>query len=164
MTVSGNRPVWAGRRPARTLLASLPAAGLLLLVACSTGGLAASLGSAADPRVMSIGLLDFRFEPATIDVRLGETVRIIAVNRSDLPHELFIGTSAEQDQHHALHASAGPEMQDGLDDGSTGIYVPARGTAQFTHRFDHDGEVLMACHLVGHFEAGMFGVIRVTAN
>ena len=123
-----------------------------------------SPGPASDSRVVTIELLDFRFEPAVVDVRLGETVRIVAVNRSDLPHELFIGSPVEQDQHHALHAAARPDTHSELEDGSTGIHVPARGTAQFTYRFDDEGEVLMGCHLVGHFEAGMVGVIRVTAN
>lgn len=137
------------------------AAGILALAGCSTSQPAASLGSATDPRVISIELLDFRFEPAIIDVRLGESIRIIAVNRTDLPHELFIGSSAEQDRHHALHAGAAPAEQAQLDDGVTGIYVPARGTGQFTYRFDQEGEVVIGCHLVGHFEAGMRGVVRV---
>lgn len=164
MTVPGGGAARAGRGSARAVLAFLPAAGLVLLAACSTGEQVASPGSATDPRVISIDLLDFRFEPAVVDARLGESVRFIAVNRSDLPHELFIGSSVDQDQHHALHAAARPDMQDELDDGSTGIYVPARGTAQVTYRFDHEEEVVMGCHLVGHFEAGMVGVIRVTAN
>ncbi len=154
----------AGRSSARVVLAFLVVTGLLVLAACSTGGSAASPDSATDPPVISIDLLDFRFEPAVVDVRLGESVRFVAVNRSDLPHEVFIGVSVEQDQHHALHATAPPDMQDELDEGTTGIYVPARGTAQLTYRFDHEGDVVMGCHLIGHFEAGMHGVIRVTAN
>lgn len=154
----------AGRGPARIMLGLLSAAGILLLAACSTGEPAMTPGSATDPRVISVDLLDFTFEPAIVDVRRGESVRFVAVNRSDLPHELFIGSPVEQDQHHALHAAAAPDMHDELDDGLTGIYVPARGTAQFTYQFDHEGEVLMGCHLVGHFEAGMVGVIRVAAN
>jgi uncharacterized cupredoxin-like copper-binding protein len=42
--------------------------------------------------------------------------------------------------------------------------VPARGTAQLTYRFDRTGELVMACHLIGHFEAGMVGMIRITAG
>lgn len=142
----------------------LSAAGILILAACLSGQTPTPAASVSDPRVVTIELLDFRFEPAVVDVRLGETVRIVAVNRSDLPHELFIGSPVEQDQHHALHAAARPDTHSELEDGSTGIHVPARGTAQFTYRFDDEGEVLMGCHLVGHFEAGMVGVIRVTAN
>lgn len=164
MTVPGHDEVRAGRGPARTALRVLSAAGILILAACLSGQTPTPAASAGDPRVVTIELLDFRLEPGVIDVLLGETVRIIAVNRSDLQHELFIGSSVEQDRHHALHAAALPEMQDKLDDGATGIYVSGRGTAQFTYRFDDEGEVLMGCHLVGHFEAGMVGVIRVTAN
>jgi uncharacterized cupredoxin-like copper-binding protein len=156
--------VRAGRGPARTSFAALSAAGILALVACSAGQPSSPSASAGYPRVIGIELLDFRFEPAAIDVRLGESVRIVAINQSDLPHELFIGSAVDQDRHHAMHATAPPEMQDKLDDGSAGIYVPARGTAQLTYRFDRTGELVMACHLIGHFEAGMVGMIRITAG
>jgi len=164
MTVAGHAPVRAGRDPVRSALRVLSAVGILALVACSAGEPASPAASAGDRRVITIEMLDFRFEPSVIDVRVGDTVRIIAVNRSDLPHELFIGSAVDQDRHHALHAAAAPEVQDKLDDGSQGIYAPARGTSQLTYHFDRAGEVVMACHLVGHFEAGMFGVIRVTAG
>jgi uncharacterized cupredoxin-like copper-binding protein len=120
------------------------------------------MASAGGPRVVPIELLDFRFQPPIIEVRQGETVRILAINISDLPHELFIGSGTDQDRHHALHAAAAPDVQDELEDGSHGIYVPAHGTSQLTYRFDRAGELVMACHLVGHFEAGMKGVISVT--
>lgn len=161
MIASGRRPVRAGPRPARTLVGLLSGAALLLMTACSTGEPAESFDSGTDSRVITIDLLDFRFEPAVIEVRLGESIRIIAVNRTDLPHELFIGSSAEQDHHHALHAGAAPEAQAELDDGVTGIYVPARGTGQLTHVFNETGEILIGCHLVGHFEAGMVGAVHV---
>ena len=164
MTIPGHAKVRAGRGPTRTSLGALSAAGILALAACSIGQPPSSPTSVGDPRVISIELLDFRLEPAAIDVRLGETVSIIVVNRSDLPHELFIGSAVDQDRHHALHAAALPEMQDRLDDGSQGIYVPAGGTGHLTYRFDRARELVMACHLIGHFEAGMFGVIRVTAG
>lgn len=164
MIAPGHGATRAGRSSARVVLAFLLVTGLLVLAACSSGGSAASPDSATDSRVISIDLLDFRFEPAVVDVRLGESVQFVAVNHSDLSHELFIGSSVEQDQHHALHATAPPDMQNELDEGTTGIYVPARGTAQLTYRFDHEGDVVMGCHLIGHFEAGMHGVIRVTAN
>lgn len=111
--------------------------------------------------MITIALVDFRFEPEVVDVQLGESVRVVALNRSDLPHELFIGSSAEQEAHHGLHAAAAPDEQSQLE-GANGIYVPARGSAQFTYRFERAGEILMGCHLVGHFEAGMVGVIHVT--
>jgi len=164
MRIPGHAHVRAGRGPARTLVGLLAGGAVLLVAACSTGEPMASLGSATDPRVISIDLLDFRFEPAVIEVRLGESIRIVAVNRSDLPHELFVGSSDEQDRHHALHAGAAPDAQAELDDGVTGIYVPARGSGQFTYAFDEAGEVVIGCHLVGHFEAGMVGVIHVVAH
>jgi len=164
MNAPGSQAVQAGRRPARTVFGLASAACVLALAACSTGEAATSLGSDTDLRVITVDLLDFRFEPAAINVRLGESIRILAINRADIPHELFIGSPADQDRHHALHAEAPPDQQNQLDDGVTGIYVAGRGTAQFTYHFDEVGEIVIGCHLVGHFEAGMVGVIRVAAT
>lgn len=140
------------------------AAGLLLLVGCSAGGPAASPIAASNARVITIELMDFRFVPAVVDVRVGESVRFIVVNRSDLPHELFIGTPEDQERHHALHLAAAPEMQDRVDEGSTGVYVPGRGTAQLLYRAESPGDLVIGCHLIGHFEAGMRGVLRVSGG
>ncbi|MDH4335449.1 MAG: plastocyanin/azurin family copper-binding protein [Chloroflexota bacterium] len=164
MSAPRRRVVRVGRRPARTMFVLASAACVLALAACSTAEPIGSFGSEANPRVITVDLLDFRFEPAAINVRVGESIRIIAINRADLPHELFIGSPADQDRHHELHAQAPPDQQDQLDSGVTGIYVAARGTGQFTYRFDAVGEVVIGCHLVGHFEAGMVGVVRVAAN
>jgi len=88
----------------------------------------------------------------------------VAVNATDLPHELFIGSPAEQDTHARLHAGAAPGAGGPPEDAARGVYVAARGTAQFTYRFEEAGETLMGCHLVGHWEAGMVGVIRIHAR
>lgn len=133
----------------------------MLVSACSTDAARSEPGAIAGPRTIRIDLLDFRFDPAVLDVQHGEAIRFVAVNRTELPHELFIASSAGQEAHHVLHAGAAPGSQGALEDGSTGIYVPARGTAQFTYRFDAPGEVQMGCHLVGHWEAGMVGLVRV---
>lgn len=150
-------------RPLGVAALWLAVAGLVIL-GCSTGDARVSPEWTAGHRTIRIDLLDFRFEPAVVDVQLGEEIRFVAVNRTDLPHELFIGSPTEQDAHHALHVAAAAGSGDALEDGSTGVYVPARGTTQFTYRFDTVGEVLMGCHLVGHWEAGMVGMVRVGAE
>jgi uncharacterized cupredoxin-like copper-binding protein len=151
-----------GRRFAGAGLGLL-AAGLLLGAGCSAVTPTASSTGSGSVRVVTIELADFRFVPAVVDVGVGESVRFIVVNRSDLPHELFIGTAEDQQRHHALHAAAPPEMQDRLDEGATGIYVPGRGTGQLVYRVDRPGDLVIGCHLIGHFEAGMVGLIRVIA-
>jgi uncharacterized cupredoxin-like copper-binding protein len=160
MTASRIAATQPDRRFARSRF-GVWAVGLLLLVGCSAGVPAASRIAASDVRVITIELMDFEFVPAVIDARPGEDVRLILVNRSELPHEVFIGAPEDQDRHHALHLAAPPEMQDRLDEGSTGIYVPGRGTAQLLYRARHAGDLVIGCHLIGHFEAGMRGVMRI---
>lgn len=133
----------------------------VLVAGCSTGAPPSEPGATAGPRTIRIDLFDFRFDPAVLDVKQGEAIRFVAVNRTEIPHELFIASPAGQEAHHALHAGLAPGSQGALEDGSTGIYVPARGTGQFTYHFDTPGEIQMGCHLVGHWEAGMVGVVRV---
>ena len=152
-----------GRRFAGAGLGLLTA-GILLGAGCSAVTLTASSTGSGSVRVVTIELVDFRFVPAEVDVRVGESVKFIVVNHSDLPHELFIGTTEDQEQHHALHAAAPPEMQDRLDEGATGIYVPGRGTGQLVYRVERPGDLVIGCHLIGHFEAGMVGMITVIAS
>ena len=157
----------SARRRDRPLLG---VAGVWLVVAglvsagCTTGEAPTAPGATSGQRTLRIDLQNFRFDPAVVDVRLGQEITFVAVNPTDLPHELFIASPAGQEAHHALHASATSGSEGELDVGATGVYVPARGTAQFTYRFEAAGELQMGCHLVGHWEAGMVGLVRVGAE
>lgn len=164
MTVPTSSQVPTRGHSVRSSRRALFAAGLLALAGCSGGEPASAMDSAVGLRFVSIELLDFRFQPSVIEVRQGEAVRLLAINATDLPHELFIGSGTDQDRHQALHRASAPDAQDQLEDGASGIYVPAHGTSQLTYRFERPGELIMACHLVGHFEAGMVGVIRVSPS
>jgi len=147
-------------RPVARAGSGLLAAGLLLAAGCSAVTPTASASGAGSVRVVIIELVDFRFVPAAIDVNVAESLRFIVVNRSDLPHELFIGPTEDQERHHALHVAAAPEMQDRLE-GPTGLYLPGHGTGQLAYRVERLGDLVIGCHLIGHFEAGMVGTIRV---
>src|SRR5512134_3306684 len=54
-------------------------------------------------RTVAVRMLDtMRFEPASIDVRLDETVRFTVRNTGKVMHEFVIGTKAENEAHAAL--------------------------------------------------------------
>src|SRR6266542_1222654 len=76
-----------GPRVAAVLLAGLG----LLLASCVVQA-QASPPATRDVRVTISGL---HFVPDRFDVRVGETIRFLVSNPTDLPHELFIGTVAE---------------------------------------------------------------------
>jgi len=148
-------------QPLRTALLLLTVIGVSLAGCTAVGGSGPT--TTAGAQTIRVDLLNFRFDPSTIDVAVGEEVRFVAVNPTDLPHELFVGSPAEQDSHARLHAGAAPAAGGPPEDAAHGVYVAAHGTAQFTYRFEEAGDTLMGCHLVGHWEAGMVGVVRVHA-
>ena len=53
---------------------------------------------------------DMRFTPAQVKVRLGQTVRVVAVNRGKLMHEIVIGTPDEL-RAHAKMMEKHPNME-----------------------------------------------------
>ena len=98
-----------------------------------------------------------RFEPSSIDVKAGETVRFRVTNAGDQPHEMVIGSiedlkaHAEEMRQHPGMAHDEPNMIQ-LDPGKSGDLV---------WRFTQAGQIDFACLLPGHLEAGMKGRIDV---
>ena len=100
---------------------------------------------------------DMRFEPAHLDIRLGETVRFTIRNRGKLMHEMVIGTRAELDAHAALMLKH-PNME---HDDPWMAHVEPEQSGEIVWRFNRAGEFEFACLLPGHYQAGMRGTIRV---
>jgi uncharacterized cupredoxin-like copper-binding protein len=84
----------------------------------------------------------------------GTRVRFVIVNRDPIGHEFIVGPPAV----HARHA-AGHEATHRSVPGE--VSVDPNATAITTYRFDRPGTVVYACHLPGHYEYGMHGVIEV---
>lgn len=131
--------------------------------------LAACLGGEGDtraspgpsPRIVELSMDGMRFDPDQVEVRLHETVRFVVRNPEGIPHELFIGSETEQVTHREVHASTAPQEQADVPHYGYGAFIPAFGTGQFEYRFDASGEVMIGCHLPGHWEAGMRALIVV---
>lgn len=102
---------------------------------------------------------DMRFTPDRIEVRQGETVRLVMTNTGKMLHELVIGTQAELDAHAALMARY-PGM---THDEPYMAHVPPAGRGQIVWRFNRAGEFGFACLIAGHYQAGMVGRISVAA-
>jgi len=123
---------------------------------------ATPFGRPGDPhkvdRTIRIELSDaMRFSPASIVVRQGETIRLVAANMGKTKHEMVLGTAAELKAHAELMRKY-PGMEHADD---SMVDVPAGKTAEIVWKFDTPGQFQYGCLIPGHFEAGMVGGIVV---
>jgi uncharacterized cupredoxin-like copper-binding protein len=122
-------------------------------------------GIAGDPRAVrrtiEISMSDtMRFTPSTLQVREGETVRLVVVNRGKTMHELVIGTPKVLDAHAALMRRF-PHMEH--DEPHSAHVQPGRRQS-LVWTFNRAGDFAFACLIPGHYEAGMVGKIKVMAR
>lgn len=143
-------------------IALVPAIAFVLAACGGDGGSApASPTEAATDggvRTVEIRALDtLRFEPDSITVGVGETVRFVVTNEGHTIHDFFVGTEEEQ----MAHAEEMAET-DGMDHGpSEGLVLDPGETGELTVTFDEPGELQFACHQPGHYEGGMVGIVTV---
>lgn len=119
-------------------------------------------GIAGDParvtRTIEVRMRDdMRFHPSRLTVRQGETVRLRAVNRGRVLHEIVLGTPEELAAHAALMKKH-PNMEH--DEPHMAHVAPGQRGDIIWH-FNRAGDFQFACLIPGHFEAGMIGHIRV---
>ncbi len=102
-----------------------------------------------------------RFLPGDIEVQAGETVAFTVTNTGTLEHEFVIGDDDVQAEHATDMAG---EQGDGShdEDSAYAIELAPGETRTLIYTFDDAGQLLYGCHVPGHYEAGMAGVITVT--
>lgn len=143
----------------RTL--AIAAVGLALIAACAevddrTG--ADSTGGSGDVRTVEIDMVDIAFEPDTLQVGRGETVRFVFSNRGEVAHDAFIGDAAAQAEHEDEMRQADSEEGHGEghgDDSDDAITIDPGDNAELTYTFQQSGNVEIGCHQPGHYDAGM---------
>src|SRR3546814_9470160 len=69
-------------------------------ISCGDDKAASPNGESAD-RTVEVDMVDIAFEPETIDVAAGETVRFVFTNSGEVAHDAFIGDDTAQDDHAA---------------------------------------------------------------
>lgn len=100
--------------------------------------LASPLAWAGDVRTIEIEATEFTFEPSSIEVEQGETVRLKLVNAGNISHNLHL---------HGVEAKT-ETVQAGNSD-----------TIEFTAQ--DSGTVRFFCNVPGHKQAGMKGRVLV---
>lgn len=138
---------------ARRVGAALGAAALLLAGAATAAAVA---DAPKTSRTVTITIRHSRFQPAQVQVRPGSTVRFEVVNRDPIDHELIVGTLGLQLRH-----EAGTDRHHDGAHGAVSVLAGGRGFTE--HTFGAHGRVLLGCHLPGHWDYGMRGVVRIDA-
>ena len=132
----------------------------LLLVACSPSADRRSVPPGTD-RIVELSMQGMHFIPDRIEVKAGELVAFVVTNPNDIAHEVFIGTEADQMAHRTVHMAVPSAGQAAIPHDGYGIFLEPHGTGVVTYRFDTGGEVMLGCHLPGHWEAGMRAIVTV---
>lgn len=123
-------------------------------------GSGSTLGTVDAPREIDVMMSNFAFEPASLDVKVGETIRFVITNPTTIPHEFVLGDAAEQ-EHHAMEMAGGMSDEHDMAAEPNELEVKPGETGELVWTFDEAGEQLMGCHVAGHWESGMVGQINV---
>lgn len=121
-----------------------------------------AFGREGDPKKVSrtirVDMSDaFRFTPADVVIRRGETVKFVVSNSGKQLHEMVLGTARELKEHAALMQRF-PDMEH-ADANMAHVKPGAKG--EIVWQFTKAGAYRFACLLPGHFEAGMVGKVVV---
>ncbi len=136
---------------------------ILVMGACSSKKV--DIGKAAEPaaatRTVEIKQLDTRkFDPPMIEAKAGETVTFRITNTATSLHEFFLADKKAQEAHEKEMAAMGDaEMK--MSDTESRLFLEPGETKEFTWTFAKKAEVPFACHMPGHYQGGMRGVVKV---
>ena len=109
-------------------------------------------------RTVKVDMTDaMRFNPSSIKVKRGETVRFIVTNSGKLKHEMVLGTAKDLKEHYEV-MKKNPEMEHA--DANMVTVAPGQ-SGEIVWQFTKAGDFQFACLIPGHFEAGMIGKVAV---
>lgn len=112
-------------------------------------------------RTVQVDMTDtMRFNPSSLAVKQGETIRFVVKNSGQLKHEFVLGTEKELKEHYEVMKKF-PEMEH--DDPNMVTVAPGK-TGEVIWQFTKSGTVDFACLQPGHYDAGMKGAVKVAGG
>lgn len=138
-------------------------------------------GKAAEAaQTIEVTMYDNYYEPETISVKAGETVRFVVRNDGSLVHEFSIATAEMHKAHQPemmmmvehgvleadrINMDAAKAMQEsmghGMHDEPNSVLLEPGETGELVWTFPQDADLEFACNVPGHYEAGMTGDIEL---
>ena len=131
----------------KSLILSIALVVVVAFVLSACGGAPAQ--AAKKPVDVQITLTEFKIESSVTDFTVGTPYHFVITNKGALAHDWMIIPSGEQDEAKAL-----VKVED------TDLQPNTMVTRDFT--FAQAGDLEFACHVKGHYEAGMH--IPITAK
>lgn len=100
------------------------------------------------------------FEPSSLEVKRGETIRFSVVNKGELEHEFVLDDHGGVQEHMALMMKF-PEME---HDDPNAVRLQPGASGEILWTFTNAGEFEFACLIPGHYQAGMKGPLNVVES
>lgn len=141
-------------------------------------------GKALDAgRSITVQMYDNYYEPESIEVKPGETVRFVVENKGSLVHEFNIGTPAMHESHQKemmmmvehgviqggklnrdmMEMDMGNGMSMKHDDPNS-VLLEAGESQEVVWTFSEKGAIEFACNVPGHYQAGMYGDVNFNSG
>jgi uncharacterized cupredoxin-like copper-binding protein len=115
--------------------------------------------ASAATKTVNVNLLDsmkFEFvEP--LDIKDGDIVKFVITNKGKLAHEFSLGSESEQEAHREMMK----QMPGMVHTDSNIVTVQPGETNELVWQFLGKNQVVFACNVPGHFEAGMHHEVEV---
>lgn len=124
---------------------------VLLAVLTVVSVLAGCGQQAPKPVEVQVTLSEFKVEASPLTVPANTPVKFVVTNKGTIEHEMVVEKQGAVDQ--PLETTSGPAEAE---------KIPAGGTKTLEWTFTEPGEYQLACHVPGHFEAGMVVNFTVT--
>ena len=132
-------------------------------------------------RTIEVTMFDNYYEPESLSIKEGETVRFIIHNKGALVHEFNIATAemhvahqpemlmmaqhgvltGDRIDHHAAKAMQG-SMGRGMHEESNSVLLEPGKSGEIVWTFPQHTKLQFACNVPGHYEAGMQGDIKLS--
>ncbi len=148
----------------------------------STGKKIGEPGNAGDvTRTINVKMYDNYYEPESISVKEGETVKIVVENVGQLVHEFNIATGDMHKAHQPemmmmmdhgvlegdrINWEAAKKMQasmgHGMHDDPNSVLLEPGKTGEIIWKFPEHATLEFACNVPGHYDAGMVGNFKLT--
>lgn len=132
-------------------------------------------------RTIEIVMRDNLYEPETVSVKAGETVRFVVKNEGGLVHEFQIGTPDSIEEHASMmlmmvehgvleadriNYDVGKSMQKSMGHGThdepNSVLLEPGKSGEVVWTFPEQANIEFACTVPGHYESGMVGEFNLT--